>query len=86
MIAESKFDIGDTLYYMDNNEINEFVVDSIQIDMTSKDKVIVHYYNDTYDHHLEDGMFATKDELLDELAKRSEQNPAKSKRKVSKRK
>ena len=74
MKFESKFDIGNTLFTMHNNQIVEVDVVEITIQTYNIDNVYVHYKVSHFMYDVfetfevgEDDLFVTKEELVEDL-------------------
>lgn len=70
MKIETKFNIGDEIFFMDTNKIKNRIIRKLSLTMDEKfEQSVMYYYieDDKYRYISEKSIFATKQELLDSL-------------------
>lgn len=73
MVIETKFDIGDILYTIHRNRVEEFKIEAIDISTVSNnnklDVNLITYHDATKGSRRHNEIFKTKEELIKEITK-----------------
>ena len=67
MVVKTKYDIGDQVWYMSDNKINESDVTGLNICIDKTGKLNIEYTLHFNDKIAEPFLFGTKDELIESL-------------------